>query len=118
MLKSRAVNRNLNLLASSLLAIAVLLSSFTRPVDASDTKDGDFQHSESDGPPRLHLSDSEAAAIGNKVWRNECGGRIDGLTSWNVGEDFPSLGIGHFIWYPKDAHDKFEESFPRLIEFL
>ncbi len=66
----------------------------------------------------MNLSESEATAIGNKVWRNECGGRIDGLTSWNVGEDFPSLGIGHFIWYPKNAHDKFEESFPRLVAFL
>jgi hypothetical protein len=69
-------------------------------------------------PSKLHLSETEAAAIGNKVWRNECGGRIDGLTSWNVGEDFPSLGIGHFIWYPTTAHDKFEESFPKLVAFL
>jgi len=67
---------------------------------------------------QLHLSEAEATAIGNKVWRNECGGRIDGLTSWNVGEDFPSLGIGHFIWYPLNAHDKFEESFPHLLAFL
>src|SRR5687767_5521069 len=47
------------------------------------------------------LSDSELDRIGRRVWQNECGGRRDGLTSWNVGEDFASLGIGHFIWYPK-----------------
>lgn len=72
----------------------------------------------SDALSHLCLSESEAIEIGNKIWRNECGGRVDGLTSWNAGEDFPSLGIGHFIWYPKNAHDKFEESFPRLVAFL
>lgn len=55
--------------------------------------------------------------IGNKIWQNECGGRIDGLTSWNAGEEFPSLGIGHFIWYPKNFDGPFEESFHKLIEY-
>jgi hypothetical protein len=77
-------------------------------------------HSSGDGPGplSLQLSDKDAAAIGGKVWKNECGGRIDGLTSWNVGEGFPSLGIGHFIWYPESARDRFEESFPKMISFL
>ena len=66
----------------------------------------------------LHLSDPDAKAIGLAVWRNECGGRIDGLTSWNAGEGFPSLGIGHFIWYRESAPERFEESFPSLVEFL
>src|SRR5262249_41726179 len=39
-------------------------------------------------------------------------------TSWNAGEDFASLGIGHFIWYPAGKRGPFEESFPRLLEFL
>jgi len=68
--------------------------------------------------PQLHISKKEAEEIGRRVWRNECGGRIDGLTSWNVGEDFPSLGIGHFIWYPPDPHDTFQESFPSVLSFL
>lgn len=55
--------------------------------------------------------------IGQKIWQNECGGRIDGLTSWNQGEEFPSLGIGHFIWFPKNFDGPFEESFHKLIEF-
>ncbi|HZT35427.1 MAG TPA: hypothetical protein VFA15_05885 [Nitrososphaera sp.] len=67
---------------------------------------------------KISLSDQEAAAVGKRVWQNECGGRIDGLTSWNVGEDFPSLGIGHFIWYPADSHDPFEEKFPTVLAFL
>lgn len=56
--------------------------------------------------------------IGLKVWQNECKGTVDGLISWNSGEEFPSLGIGHFIWYPEGATKKFEETFPALVEFL
>lgn len=64
------------------------------------------------------LSDAELDRIGRRVWQNECGGRRDGLTSWNAGEDFASLGIGHFIWYPKGKEGPFEESFPKLAEYL
>jgi hypothetical protein len=56
--------------------------------------------------------------IGKRVWQNECGGTIPGLTSWNQGEDFASLGIGHFIWYPKGRQGPFEESFPKLVSFV
>ncbi len=41
-----------------------------------------------------------------------------GLTSWNGGEVFASLGIGHFIWYPAGREGPFEESFPKLATFL
>jgi len=64
------------------------------------------------------LSDAELARIGHKVWINECDGTISGLTSWNEGEAFASLGIGHFIWYPADRPGPFEESFPPLIRYL
>ena len=40
-----------------------------------------------------------------------------GLTSWNSGENFASLGIGHFIWYPKGVRGPFEESFPKFVAF-
>lgn len=66
----------------------------------------------------VRLSKQQALEVGNKVWRNECGGRIDGLTSWNAGEEFPSLGIGHFIWYPEGVRGPFQESFPSLLSFL
>ncbi len=45
----------------------------------------------------LSISASEAKAIGKRIWINECGGTVEGLTSWNKGEYFASLGIGHFI---------------------
>jgi len=64
------------------------------------------------------LSQAEALRIGKKIWQNECNGTIAGLTSWNEGENFASLGIGHFIWYPKAQRGPFEESFPKLVSFI
>src|SRR5437016_1142774 len=66
----------------------------------------------------INLSPSETRRIGNRIWQNECGGTITGLTSWNTGENFASLGIGHFIWYPKGERGPFEESFPKLVSFV
>jgi hypothetical protein len=66
----------------------------------------------------LALTDAELERIGKRVWQNECRGSREGLTSWNEGEDFASLGIGHFIWYPPGQDGPFEESFPKLVKFL
>jgi len=66
----------------------------------------------------IRLSDQQAARIGAKIWQNESGETIAGLTAWNYGEEFASLGIGHFIWYPAGRRGPFEESFPLLIRFL
>src|SRR4051794_12913850 len=66
----------------------------------------------------ISISHSDALKIGKRVWQNECNGTISGLTSWNQGEDFASLGIGHFIWYPKGKRGPFEESFPKLVSFV
>lgn len=65
-----------------------------------------------------HLSPAQIDRVGQRIWQNECGGSVAGLTSWNAGEDFASLGIGHFIWYPKGQSGPFEESFPPLVAFL
>jgi hypothetical protein len=65
----------------------------------------------------INLSPAETRRIGNRIWQNECGGTLAGLTSWNTGENFASLGIGHFIWYPKGVRGPFEESFPKFVEF-
>ena len=64
------------------------------------------------------LSHVDVLKIGKKIWQNECSETIAGLTSWNAGEDFASLGIGHFIWYPKGRRGPFEESFPKLVSFI
>lgn len=66
----------------------------------------------------IRLSEADKDAIGRKIWKNECNGTVEGLTSWNNGEDFPSLGIGHFIWYVKGRQGPFDESFPKLIAYM
>ena len=66
----------------------------------------------------ITLSHAEALRIGKRIWKNECNGTVAGLTSWNTGEDFASLGIGHFIWYPEGKRGPFEESFPKLMKFI
>ena len=64
-----------------------------------------------------HLTAAQKATIGKKIWQNESGGKIDGLTAWNVGEEFPSLGIGHFIWYPAGFNGRFRETWPEFITY-
>ena len=66
----------------------------------------------------LSLSAKDAEEIGNRIWTNECAGTVQGLTHWNKGENFASLGIGHFIWYSAKQKESFEETFPALLAFL
>lgn len=71
--------------------------------------------------PAMHypiLTDQEADTIGKKIWLNEAGGSIDKLTWWGVNEEFASLGIGHFIWYPAKTPVTFTQTFPHVLLFL
>jgi hypothetical protein len=63
------------------------------------------------------LTITQKAAIGKKIWQNECAGSVDGLTTWNHGEEFPSLGIGHFIWYTAKHKGPFTESWPQFMSY-
>ncbi|MGL6120507.1 MAG: hypothetical protein ACRC0V_08380 [Fusobacteriaceae bacterium] len=63
-------------------------------------------------------SKDELNHVGNLIYKNETGLKREFLVHWNKGEEFPSLGIGHFIWYPENfKNGRFDESFPGLIEF-
>lgn len=64
------------------------------------------------------LTPQQLKAIGQQIFLNECNGQHQCLVDWNQGEDFPSLGIGHFIWYPENIDAGFIESFPLLIAFM
>ena len=61
---------------------------------------------------------AEVSRIAERIWQNECGGKIENLTHWNQNENFASMGIGHFIWYCKDRKERFQETFPDLLVFL
>jgi hypothetical protein len=63
----------------------------------------------------ISLSLEEVQRIGSQVFENECHSQEKWLVQWNEGEDFLSLGIGHFIWYPKGDKGPFQESF---LDFL
>jgi hypothetical protein len=65
----------------------------------------------------LRLNQVQKSAIGRKIWQNESAGKISGLTHWNDGEEFPSLGIGHFIWYPEGFNGRWTETFPEFVRF-
>jgi len=68
--------------------------------------------------PQLVLPGDLAKKIGQKIWLNETGGKPDAITAWSANEEFASLGIGHFIWFPVGKWLPFEESFPALLEFM
>ncbi|WP_417544361.1 hypothetical protein [Marinobacter sp.] len=66
----------------------------------------------------LALEPDEMDWVGQQIFNNECNGQFQCLVHWNDGEAFPSLGIGHFIWYPEGADELFVESFPKLIQYM
>lgn len=68
-------------------------------------------------PEIFAFSAEDCSKIGHRIWRNEGAGTVEGLTSWNKGEAFASLGIGHFLWFPEGSDAIFEESFPDLLDF-
>lgn len=71
------------------------------------------------GPePGLRLTDAEARWIGDRIFENECSSIDACLTSWNRGEDFASMSIGHLLWYRKGYSGPFTESFPGLLRYL
>ncbi|MFL2840265.1 MAG: hypothetical protein ACJ0BT_00250, partial [Pseudohongiellaceae bacterium] len=64
------------------------------------------------------LTTEQKQWLGQQIFNNECAMQVNCLTAWNSGEDFPSLGIGHFIWYKQNQIEIFEESFPALIKYF
>ncbi len=96
----------------SLTCLAIAAATHCAPVEPTQSPSN-----KTSGESFAPLTASERAAIGRKIWQNECGGTFDGLTTWNTGEEFPSLGIGHFIWYPKDFNGRFKESWPEFVSY-
>jgi len=68
--------------------------------------------------PGLRLTDDEARWVGERIFENECSSKEECLTSWNRGEDFASMSIGHLLWYPKGYSGPFTEAFPAFLRYL
>lgn len=64
------------------------------------------------------ITSSEIKKIGQQIWKNEANNREDLLVFWSEHESFPSLGIGHNIWFPEGSTEPFTEQFPQLCSFL
>lgn len=77
-----------------------------------------FAQDECAAPGSQDLRESDYAWIATRIAQNETGGEDRFLTYWGAGEDFPSFGIGHFIWYPPNVDAPFDESFPPMFEFV
>jgi len=66
----------------------------------------------------IELTQDQANYVAKKVWQNEGAGQDKYLVWWNKGEDFASVGIGHFIWFSKGHTEKFREVFPLVVAFM
>ena len=64
-----------------------------------------------------NLSQEQIRLIGERIFENECASKDENLIAWNEGEDFLSLGIGHFIWHPENSKELFEGSFIKFLEW-
>lgn len=92
----------------ALVALATLAALFSHAGFSQETSDTVL--------PRLSTADAEW--LGERIFANECAAQRACLTSWNEGEDFPSLGIGHFIWFQRNQDEIFAETFPDLLTYL
>jgi len=63
------------------------------------------------------LSEYELNVIAEKIYQNETSGKPENIMFWSKNETFPSIGIGHFIWYPRGQVKVFDETFPAMIDY-
>ena len=66
----------------------------------------------------IALKPSDYQSIGNRIYQNECASNINNLAFWSRHEAFPSLGIAHFIWFPRASNFPFVQTFPEFLNFL
>lgn len=65
-----------------------------------------------------HAQTIELEWLQERIFNHETGGQLDKLLYWSEAEEFPSLGIGHFIWVPKKVTVPFDPSFPAMVAFV
>ncbi len=65
----------------------------------------------------IFCSPKEINETAARIFQNECSAKKENLVHWKEGEEFLSLGIGHFIWFWDGLKSPFDEQFPRFIEY-
>lgn len=70
------------------------------------------------GTPDMRLSKEQLLAVAERIFQNETGGVRNNLVDWNDGENFPSLGIGHFTWFKASGGRRgFGDSLPDMVAY-
>ena len=64
------------------------------------------------------MTAEELSCLQKMIFFNECSGRIERMVTWNADEDFPSFGLGHFLWYPQGKKGPYQALFPEFLSFL
>jgi hypothetical protein len=64
------------------------------------------------------MTADELGCLQKMIFFNECSGRAERMLTWNADEDFPSFGLGHFIWYPQGEKGPYQDLFPEFLTFL
>jgi len=100
-----------------MIRIKILTIGLTALLLTSCTKEVKETISYPVGVDRPSLTPYELNVISDRIYKNETGGNAKYLMYWSPNEDFASLGIGHFIWYPKNEPKRFDETFPSMIDY-
>lgn len=66
----------------------------------------------------VELPLAELQWVGDRVYQNECASDPKYLSYWGKGEEFPSFGIGHFIWYVDGKEGPYQQTFPQMLAFV
>jgi hypothetical protein len=100
-----------------MISIKILTIGLTALLLTSCTKEVEGTIKYPVGVERPSLTPYELSVISDKIYKNETGGDSKYLMYWSPNENFASLGIGHFIWYPKNEPKRFDETFPSMIDY-
>jgi len=112
------------LLKVVLLAVVVaaaLLYLLAGPDGVEQDEPGELKQLDQKAEVKLDLpilSDADFDWIAARIYQNEALSQTRYLTFWGEGEDFPSFGIGHFIWFPNGVDAPFDEMFPDMVSFV
>ena len=106
-----------NKIKKSILAGIMLISTSITSFGLSNKDISENPSNPTPPKAKISISKAELSIVADKIFQNEAGGKKYNLVDWNTGENFPSFGIGHFIWYKKDERGRFEESFPKLVQY-
>ena len=116
LIKNQYNNQSINLNVNSSVKNMQQTGSYTKPstTEFISTTNGKSQ----DGMPELKLTREQLLSVANKIFQNETGGSVSNLVDWNDGENFPSLGIGHFTWFKASGgRSGFGDSLPDMIAY-